>query len=241
MQSVYTQPVTILPSLCDFEGKLSVPSAFALFMDAATAHAELLGIGMNDMLPRGLFWLTVRAKVRFYRRPAMTEAVTLRTWPETPERSRCNRDYAIEQGGEVLAEGRTEWMVMNMKNHRLVPTDTVFPQSLEIDPRRVLAEPFLRLEEDFSDSVDMGTFTVRSTDIDVGGHMNNAAYIRALAGAFTSEEWRAMNVRELEASYRSPCFEGDTLTLRRRDEGGQVFLRLAREEKTILLARIIIG
>ena len=81
MKCVYSKQITILPSLCDFDAKLSVPSAFALFMDAATEHAELLGFGMNALVPRGLFWLTVRSKVRFIRRPSLTETVTVTTWP----------------------------------------------------------------------------------------------------------------------------------------------------------------
>jgi len=238
MKCVYSKQITILPSLCDFDAKLSVPSAFSLFMDAATEHAELLGFGMNALVPRGLFWLTVRSKVRFIRRPALTETVTVTTWPETPERSRCNRDYVIEKDGQTLVEGRTEWMVLNMNTNRLVPTDTVFPGDLDISDRRVLQDPFLRMGEDFEGAADFGTYTVRSTDIDLGGHMNNAAYIRALAAAFTSEQWRNLNIHQLEASYRAPCFEGETLTLQKRQNEDSLDLKFSRDGKTILLAKI---
>lgn len=37
------------PSICDFEGKLSYAEAFGLFMDIASAHAEMLGIGVKAM------------------------------------------------------------------------------------------------------------------------------------------------------------------------------------------------
>ena len=238
MKCMDSKEIVVLPSLCDFEGRLSVPAAFGLFMDAATEHAEKLGFGMSALMPRGLFWLTVRSKVRFYRRPAMTEKVTVTTWPETPERSRCNRGYAIEQGGNVLVEGRTEWMVMDLNRNRLVPTDTVLPGDLDISERRVLNDPFLRLSEDFSDAEDLGTFTVRSTDIDVGGHMNNAAYIRALAAAFTSGEWRDLNIRELEASYRTPCFEGETLKIQKREADNHIDIKFSRDNKSIFIARI---
>ena len=238
MKCNYSRELTILPSMCDLEGKLGVPNAFALFMDIATEHAERLGVGMNDLMPRGLFWLTVRVKARFHRRPGMTETVTVATWPEVPERSRCNRDYVIEKDGEVLVEGRTEWMVMDLNRGRLMPTDRVFPQNLDIDDRQVLSEPFLRLSEDYQDAEELGAYTVRATDIDVGGHMNNAAYIRALVGAFTSEQWKEMNVREMEVSYRSPCFEGNELILQKRERDGGTEVRFSHEGKTIFLARM---
>ena len=238
MQGYFERELTILPSMCDAAAKLGIPDAFALFMDIATEHAEALGIGMNGLMKQGLFWLTVRTRIRFIERPALTETVTVRTWPETPERSRCNRDYAILRDGRAIVEGKTEWMIMNMKTGRLSPVDGVFPEGLALLEDRVLPEPFMRMTDDFDGAGTLGTYTVRSTDIDLGGHMNNAAYIRAIAGMFSSQEWQAMDIHEMEASFRTPCFEGETLLVQRRDTGEGVEIRLSREGKTVLLARI---
>ena len=239
MQGYYERALTILPSMCDAEGKLGVPNTFALFMDIATEHAETLGIGMNGLMKQGLFWLTVRTRIRFLDRPAMTEAVRVRTWPETPERSRCNRESAILRGDDVIVEGKTEWMIMNLKTNRLHPVDGVFPEGIEMLEDRVLPGPFMRMTDDFDGAASLGEYTVRSTDIDLGGHMNNAAYVRAIAGAFSSKEWRALKVREMEVAFRSPCFEGETLALQRRDGDERVEIRLSREGKTVVLARIL--
>ncbi len=238
MKAIYSRELTILPSMCDAEGRLGVPNAFALFMDIATEHAEVLHVGMTDLMSRGLFWLTVRTKLRFHRRPGMIETVEAVTWPETPERSRCNRDYLLRKGDETLIEGKTEWMVMNMKTGRLHPADSLFPEGMEVEDARTLPGPFMRMDEAFEGAEDMGGYTVRSTDIDVGGHMNNAAYVRAIAGAFSSEEWKNMNIRELEVNFRSPCFEGETLRLQRRKTDDGLELKLSRDGKTIALMRI---
>ena len=238
MKGYYSWDLTVLPGSCDSAAKLGVPDTFALFMDAATLHAEALGIGMNGLMKRGLFWLTVRTRIRFYRRPSMIETVTVRTWPEKPERSRCNRDYRLEQGGEVLAEGKTEWMIMNTQTGRLHPADSVFPEGLEIEPDRVLPEPFMRMTDDFTDADDFGSYTVRSTDIDLGGHMNNAAYVRAIAGLFDSDTWQGMNIHEMEVAFRAPCFEGNVLRAQKRVRDGATEVRLSCEGKTVVLARI---
>lgn len=239
MRGYYERPLTILPSMCDATARLGVPNAFALFMDLATEHAEALGIGMNGLMKQGLFWLTVRTRIRFIERPALTETVTLRTWPEKPERSRCNRDYAILRGDRIIVAGKTEWMIMNLKTNRLHPVDGVFPGDLEILEDKVLPEPFTRVTDDFDGADSLGSYTVRSTDIDLGGHMNNAAYVRAIAGAFSSKEWQAMDIREMEVAFRSPCFEGETLEIQRRTTDAGTDVRLSRDGKTIVLARII--
>ena len=238
MQGYFERNITILPSMCDAAAKLGVPNAFALFMDIATEHAEALGIGMNGLMRQGLFWLTVRTRIHFASRPALTRRVTARTWPEPPERARCNRDYALLLDGESVVTGKTEWMIMHMASHRLHPVNGVFPPDMVPLPDRVLPEPFMRMDEDFAGAVPLGAYTVRSTDIDLGGHMNNAAYVRAIAGAFSSGEWQKMDIRDVEMAFRSPCFEGETLDMLRRDQPGHIDIRLSRGETTIALCRI---
>ena len=238
MKAFYSRELSIWPSMCDAEAKLGVPNTFGLFMDVATEHADILKVGMNDLFPRGLFWLTVRSKAKFYRRPGLMETVTAETWPETPERSRCNRDYVIRSGDEILIEGKTEWMISNLKTGRLYPCDSVFPEDMEIEERRVLTDPYMRMEESFEDGTSIGDYTVRSTDIDLGGHMNNAAYIRAVAGCFSSAEWKDMDIKTFEAAFRAPCFEGERLNVHRRNTPDATEIKLSRDDKTIFLARI---
>ncbi|MBQ1878012.1 MAG: hypothetical protein II161_04265, partial [Erysipelotrichaceae bacterium] len=65
----FNKPLEITLSMTDSSGKLGHAEAFALFMDIAGQHAEMLGIGARALLPRNLFWLTVRTRVIFEKRP----------------------------------------------------------------------------------------------------------------------------------------------------------------------------
>ena len=84
-------------------------------------------------------------------------------------------------------------------------------------------------------------YTVRSTDIDLGGHMNNVAYVRAIAGAFSCDEWQKMDIRELEIAFRAPCYEGDTLVWQKRADDALSLRAALPNGKTIVLARIVSG
>ena len=202
--------------MCDSEAKLGVPNTFALFMDVATEHAEALGIGATNLMPRGLFWLTVKTKVIFHERPRMMERVTVTTWPGPAESLRCPRYYTVEQNGARLIEGKTEWAVMEMETGKLHSATDIYPAELVPLADTVCDGPFLRVRPDFSDGEEIGAYTVRSTDIDLGGHMNNAAYVRAVIGAIPTAILREKPIREADFLFRTPCYEGDTLTLRRR-------------------------
>lgn len=238
MENSLKKRLTIPASDCDHTSRLSVPDAFALFMDIATDHAMALGIGVPQLAPRHLFWLTVKTKVQFLRRPAMNEPVELETWPEPAERIRCNRDYRLTHGGEVLALGKTEWTIINTETGQLQRASDVFPAGLDLRQDTVWTEPFARLRDDFADEPVFARYTVRSTDIDLGGHMNNVAYVRTLAGAFSTGEWDALNVRELEVHFKASCYEGDTLELQRRERDGFTEVRISAAGKTAILARI---
>ena len=238
MENRYTQEFAVLPSVCDSSARLGIPDTFALFMDLAAIHAEHLEFDTPRLMKQGLFWLTVRTRVRFFRRPKMAERVTLATWPEPPGKLRTDRDYTITRSGELLVAGKTEWTILEMDSGKLHPMASMFAPDFTFLPDTVWEEPFTRMKDEPLD--EFARYTVRSTDIDLGGHMNNAAYLRALAGLFSDKDWQGMNIRELEIAFRSPCYEGNTLIWQKRENGNELSLRAALPDgKTIVLARIL--
>lgn len=214
----YDMPMIILPSLTDSSGKLSVPDCFSLFMDVAAVHAPMLKCGTEDLAKQGLFWLTVRSKIKIIRRPRMMEEVTVSTWPEEPQETRCNRDYSITKGDETLVLGKTLWAVLNMKTNKLHKVDVLYPEGFQAIDDLAIPEPFTQFDKNFQGE-EFATYTVRPTDIDFGGHMNNIAYIRAIAGLFPAKEWQEKKISEMEIHYKTPCFEGDVLTFQIKAAG----------------------
>ena len=216
MDTTYRKPYTVLPSVCDREGLLSIADTFAAFMDVATLHAEQLGVGMRMMMQKGLFWLTVKTRVRFVRRPRLLEQVTLVTRPLAPDRLRSVREYAVEKDGETLILGKTEWAVFETAAGKLHAIPELFT-GLELPTDPLFSEPFSRIPPDFSEARELGRYTVRRTDVDLAGHMNNIAYLRAFLGLIPSDAWGDFPKGMLEICFRTPCFEGSTLTFRVRE------------------------
>ena len=239
MSDWHTLSTTVDPSRCDSAGLLAIDHAFAMFMDIAGRHAEVLGVGMVPMLAKGLFWLTVRTKVRFLRRPAMLEAVALSTRPIAPSGTRCVREYRMEAGGEPLILGKTEWAVMDVRMGGLVPIADVFPEGTQMAPAPDFDAPFVRVTGSLARAELLGEYTVRSTDIDLGGHMNNAAYLRAALGLFSVARLKEMDPKEAEVVFLAPCFEGETLAFRVRErDGGTDFATFRPDGKLALLGRL---
>lgn len=240
MKAVLTEKHNIGPSLCDKSGNMSVPAAFTLFSDIATQHADVLGIGLDEMLPKKLFWVAVRTKIRFRSFPRMASRTELTTWPEAPERLRCYRNYVLRsEDGEILAKGKTEWVVINTENGRPQSAQGIFPEELEYLPESNDVGAFSRIkDEDFDTPV--GTYRVAATDIDIGGHMHNAFYVRALLSLFSWDELSAMNIKSFEINYRTPCYEGDVLTVTSKTgENGELILKAADQNGKLICTAVI--
>lgn len=230
----YDLPTIVYPSSMDSSGRLGIPDCFSLFMDIAAPHAALLGCGTQDLAKKDLFWLTVRSKIKIIRRPYLMENIVLSTWPENPEETRCIRNYSITQDGKPLVLGKTLWAVMNMKTGRLSRVDELYPEGFEAHKEIAIPEPFTKFDRNFEGEL-VASRTVRSTDIDFGGHMNNIAYLRMIAGLYTNEEWQNRNISEMEVHYKSSCFEGNVLEFYRKEEDGQIQICAKLPEGRIVL------
>lgn len=239
MENYYNKTLAITPSLSDASGSLSIPSVFALFMDIASEHAERLNIGFQVMSAQSLFWLTVKTQVCVTSRPRLMDAVTLSTWLEKPGRMRSVRCYALSSGSETLITGKTEWALINRDTLALTPLAGVYPENLDYSRPNSCPEPFARIPDAFDGVAPYADYRVRSTDIDIGGHMNNAAYVRAIIGSLSNAALQDTPIRKMDVIFRASCYEGDLLSLQKQTSNEGSDFRLAKDNATILLARMI--
>lgn len=98
--------------------------------------------------------------------------------------------------------------------------------------------PFARIADHFEGIAPYAEYRVRSTDIDVGGHMNNTAYVRMIMGSLSNEERKALPIRRMDVIFRASCYEGDVLSFRRKETEDGLDIRVSRGEETVLLVRI---
>ena len=243
MRNYLQSDLRIYSSMCDAEGKLGIRDIFDLFMDLASEHAAQLDVGYYEMLERRCYWVAVRTRVKIYDRPALGSAVTALTWPGKPGLAKSDRFYRLSEGNEVLAEGRTEWAAQDMDTGAVRRTASFgYPMDMEYIDEKVCEESFTRFRDlTLTPDILTSLYTVGSMDIDVGKHMNNVAYIRALLGTFSTGELADMDISEMEVSYRRACYEGERLSIhRQKTEDGWLFQVDRPDGETALHGRILI-
>ena len=238
MENKLTICTEIQPSDTDYAELLSYPDIYALFQNISVAQSRLFKYDASIMTPKGLFWVTVRSRIRIHRRPAVNEIVELSTWPEKPDRIRGRRNYTFEKDGKRIIEATSEWAIIDRNTNRLFMINSLYDDSFEFNQEKLLPEPFHRFTSDFSGDP-FAEYKVKSIDIDFEGHMNNVAYIRALFGLFSRQEIEEMNLHDMEFQYKTPCFEGDTLYwYKEENENGFEICAKLKDNTIIFLAKL---
>lgn len=233
----------IIPiSQCDNNAHLNITGIFNIFMDIATEHGAQIGVGSDVMSAKGLFWVASKTKIKINSTPKMLSEVVAATWPETPNRIRCNRYYYIKDGKELLVEGKTEWIMVDIASGRPSKIEGVYPEGFKHCTDVVCDEPFTRLGTHFEDCEKLAEYTVCSTDIDMSQHMNNVAYIRAVLGVFSTKEIEQMKIKEIEVAYRAQCYEGEKLTFFAKNEENCREIGIIKQDgTTACVVRIVCG
>jgi acyl-ACP thioesterase len=208
--------VRAMSSMSDDNTLMSIPAMLDAVQDISGIHAYNIGISGPDLEEKGIFWIVSKLKLRILRRPAENEELTLSTWIQKPDRASTERDCSFTSGDEVLAYSRCIWAALRRDNGRIAQMSTFYPDS-DFDIPRPDEEPFARISKDFSDAEEIGRYTIRSVDIDRGGHMNNVNYVRTMLGCFSCDELREMDIKSLDMQFLHQCYEGETISIRKRD------------------------
>ena len=241
-RGIFEKQIVVTPDYCDAAAQLSPLAAFTIFQGIAAEHAEEIGVGGAAMAEKGEFWLTVHCRVDFLQPAVWMQTLTAATWPEPCDSRavRCFRSYTLQQEGRPIAVGRTQWAILGPEK-KLVPFgQSGFPADFPFSSQTGITDPPTRFADDLPEEALLRRYTVRSTDIDMGRHMNNVAYVRVILDCFSAAQLASGTISSMEVHYAAPCFEGEELAVYGRQEGDvfRVAIKKADTGKAAVLAAV---
>ncbi len=197
---------------CGYGGPMR-PFAIANFLqEAAGAHATALGVGIPDLLARGMTWMLSRVDIRVDERAREGERISVATWPAGIERLFALRDFVMKgSDGRVLARAVYAYLVVDAEARKLVRPQTVFGDR---EMRGRGAHPIEGHRFDIPEAGGMkASFAQRAwgRHIDLNGHVNNAHILDWLADASAPEARRGMRLSAMRAEFKAELVSGDEL------------------------------
>jgi len=225
----------------DPHGRLRAPILCKLLQEAATVHAADLGVAVETLIDAGVAWVLSHLRLVVERWPGPESEIVVRTWPEAANRLFTERRFEVfDAAGEKLAAAFSLWLVLDLERRRPVRFPAVVLDALARNDLGCQPMKQPRLEPPNPVDLDL-IFTVRRSDLDLAGHVNNTSYIEWAIEAVPDRIWERYELAELGINFLSECHQGETVVSSSQtdDLGGPCSVRheIARRDDGEVVAR----
>ena len=250
---IYEKKILIRSEQVDMTRRLRMSDLFRLLEEASIAHTEELGCTRDKTLDRGLLWIITRQLVEIDEMPAYDETITVRSWQGDMQHVFFPRFYEIERAGRVLIRGQALWMLMEEETRSMVmPEDygifipgrpgsddmmlpsITMPKAASASgaasgpAAKTPAESAAKAPAGSAAPVRSTPLTVRFSQVDINGHMNNTRYFDIIDDALWADTSNCGSGSEVTpktvlANYLSELRLGEEFTLNQYEDAGTLY------------------
>jgi len=209
----------------DFQQQWKPAAFFWALQEAASHHAEHLGVGHRSLLVEDQMWILSRVRIRFHAFPVLDEWVQVETWPKgLQQRLLFMRDFHLSRrDGTPLADASTAWLLVNPNARRILPPAALKHNVPDNGGRAALAEALDKLAPP-AGLPERLAVTAHYSDVDQVGHVSNSRYIEWIANAFSLAEHAAHRLQELQINFTKEVQPGEQVLLRIGPDAGDAHL-----------------
>lgn len=212
--------------------ELGVFSAIILQQNMGTEYFETLKSD-NIILKNenNAIWVVSKTKVHFNKYPTWRDIVYGRTYTTKlkPIRVEMETTFTNEKG-ENLFVTKQESCAIDLNTRKIRKIDTVnYPKDMEIE-ENTLVEPFLKLNESFSENDFVYEQKIFSTDIDFSRHTNNASYVKFILNTLSCQFLDKNKVTDFEIHYINESGEGQKLKIYKKEKDNIIEFLIKEKE-----------
>ena len=212
----------------DQNGNLKPSTCPNLTQQVVERHLQNFEMGTHDLLEAGLGWVLIGYTAVFDEPIKSCIPLTARTWHSGKKGPYYRRETAFYDENGKRRMGVSTFSVMLDMNTRSIARHYALPGTLDECTEFLVpdAKPAATAAESYTP---VETFTVRNSQVDALGHLNNACYADFAFDVMTDEE-RAQTLRRLEITFYNELRRGDTFTLLTHRESDRLLFRGENEE-----------
>ena len=209
---MYHREFEIASTLVNAARNLRLSSLLHFLQDVATEGADYLGIGPKTTFPMGYLWVISRMEIDVIRMPKYQETIDIYTYPGKTLGFFYPRHFVVyDRKGEIIIRAASVWALIN-KDTRNVEMRNKFPSLIGESHDGELPRP-ARLAALKDDPI-LEKRTVRYSDVDLNGHLNNIKYVEMIDDLESGEVHASRALKHVLLNYEKELREGDELVLR---------------------------
>lgn len=211
MEPIYRKEYEVSPVAVDQFGRLKASRLLAFLQDVAGDHSAILGTDQNALMDKNLFWAVIRHRVQITRLPHSGEKLRLETWPMPTTRTAYPRStIAYDEQGNECFRSISLWILMDSASRAMVLPGRSGVQVNGLIRGCELRAPSSMLPKEMGA---MEERTVRYTDLDLNGHMNNCRYLDWVEDLLPSAFHARHELKEFTLCYMSEVREKEPVQL----------------------------
>jgi len=227
--SYHKHHITVHSYDIDFNSKLNIFSLFNYFQEIAWEHAAILQFGLEDLSKKNLFWVLSRVRVEIVRFPNWNEKITLITYPRGIDGLFALRDYEVyDINGNCIISSSGSWLILDAKNRRPIRLND-FDLNFFNNNRRALSVNAAKVVDVKQNPLRSDNLVVRTSDIDINSHVNNARYIEWAYNMFPLAYHKENLLKIVEVNFLAEAKEKNDLNVE--------LYQLSENENTISINR----
>ncbi len=223
IQQPFSQDILLQTSMVDVTGHWQPGSVFRVMQEVSGAHAEGWGLGRQPLMEAGIAWVLTRAAFQMDEYPSYGQTVTVKTWPGKARHAFFPRHYTFFVDGREIGRSTTLYVLMDIHDRKMAAPARLPGQLPEYDIPAPLPTPGAIALPDVA--VEERVHTVRYTDLDFNGHVNNTRYLDWYADCFDVEMHQQMELAEATVHFLQEIRPGEQVTLQLRREGDNAVLQ----------------
>jgi YbgC/YbaW family acyl-CoA thioester hydrolase len=241
-------------------GQVGLSNYFQYVVETAWAWGAANGLGIEESEALGLGWVMRETELSLYRPLRSGEEFDFTIWLADWRRVRGTRCFEIRiaDGGDLVAEGVQEIVVLDSKTLRPAAAPEPLIENLRMEnPRIIPRRPFLKFEVPHEKAF-VTKRSVEWRDLDWQEHVNNSIYAafaeEAATQALASLGWApdrfkaqgaAVANRRVHIQYRSPAAWGEKLSVATglvelKSTGGTWYIDMERQADREPIARCLL-
>ncbi|MCM1043043.1 MAG: thioesterase [Corallococcus sp.] len=239
MTNYLTKQYKINSGMCDARNEVSPKCLLQIFQDLAAENANEMGFGWSALNKDGKVWVLSKISVEIYKAVVADQEVDAYTWPLAPDRFFADREFIItDKFGNKLVAAYSRWCLLDTESRTVTNAEALknyyggeyLTQESGADRRVEKIFP----TDDFVFVYDK---TVRWSDLDLNGHVNNTNYAAYAVDACGSLFDRTL--KKFELTYACECRLGEVIAVKTIGDGNTVKVLGEKDGKTCFTAKLI--
>ena len=181
----------------------------------------------DELLDKGQALMLSRLDMVIPQEVCLDEEIEVFTWPCPSVRATFLRNYLVRKNGETAAMISSQWTLVNSETRKIMKVEDVDFSNFTMDEYvDVMPGSKFKISREDAEMLEaVGQKTVRLSDVDYNGHMNNTNYVDMLCDYIPELTAGTHRVTAMRIHFSKEAPLGETIDIKRfiKPDGKYIF------------------